>query len=109
MHYYKILVAALFIGVISFGIIRQSFLLYDNVVQVAQFKKERVVLVKELAYWQQQSEAYPNHRDILVRVGALQYQLGDNGSAQLSIAKALQLDPNFIPAQQLAERIKQQE
>lgn len=56
---------------------------------------ERTQLQKEVAYWQQVADRYKGYRDVYYRIASLQYSLGDIGSAQKYLKKAIELDPNF--------------
>lgn len=54
--------------------------------------------------WEQIINDKPNYRDGYLQLAYLYYKLSEDGKAKQALQKALELDPNFEPAQEL-ERI----
>jgi hypothetical protein len=62
----------------------------------------------EISHWQQITKQYPQYRDGYFRLALLQYELGNEQLAGISLEKTLTIDPNFAPARAFQEKLEKE-
>ncbi len=60
-------------------------------------------LQHELAFWQSVVERLTSYRDAFIQASVLSYRLNQVEQARAYLNKALELDPNFKPAQDIGQ------
>lgn len=93
--------------VLVLGVVATTKNVLDRVEERKRIQAERVAVERQVAYWQDVVEKYQNYRDGYIQLAALEHQLGNNEKAKEYIKKALDLDPNFEPAQELQQLLQQ--
>lgn len=79
----------------------QGFLLMQKSFALQVAIAQRNKLTDELGLWEGIVQKYPTYRDAYFQAGILAYRLGDTMKEQGFLEKTLQLDPNYLPAQNL--------
>lgn len=67
---------------------------------------KRSVLMQEMKLWEGIATKYPGYRDAYFQAAVLAYRLGDREKETLYLSKAMEIDPNYLPAKNL-ERISE--
>lgn len=65
---------------------------------------DREKLAQEMKLWEGIATKYPGYRDAYFQAAVLAYRLGDREKEKTYLGKAIQIDPNYVPAKNL-ERI----
>lgn len=88
---------AFFVGVffILAAIFVVSFNLYTNIKIEKKLGDEKVNVINQITFWNNQIELRPDYRDGYFTLAVLSYQIGEYEKAKLNLNKALSLDPNF--------------
>lgn len=60
---------------------------------------------EEIVFWEKMVKERPNYRDAYLQLVILNYQIYENQKAKEYLNKALEIDPNFLPTQQLQKII----
>lgn len=79
----------------------QGFFLFQKTVELQRIVSQRSLLQQDLGLWQGITQKYPTYRDAYFQASILAYRLGDTTKEQVFLGKTLQLDPNYLPAQNL--------
>lgn len=66
---------------------------------------KREQINQEIAFWQKIVLNYPNYRDGYFRISLLEYQLGNVAKAKNYLNKALEIDPNYVPARSFEQKL----
>jgi len=61
---------------------------------------------KLISNWEEILEKYPNYRDGYLQLAYLYYKIYQDEKAKENLAKALEIDPNFPPANKIKELIR---
>jgi len=61
---------------------------------------------KEIQQWEKISQDFPGYRDAYLQLTRLYYTLHQDEKAQEKLNKALELDPNFEPTQEMEEMLR---
>ena len=69
--------------------------------------REKQRIEKEIQQWEQTLAKYPGHRDILIRLAFLNWQIKNDDQAQEYLQKAKHLDPNSETVQELEKIIQE--
>jgi tetratricopeptide (TPR) repeat protein len=104
--YPKLFVISFLSGLVLIAIFVQSILLLRNLRLTKQLEAQRMQLEKEIAYWQQITQKYPDYRDVYFKLASLEYQRGNIQQAQNDIQKAFSVDPNSTQGKVLGDKIK---
>lgn len=64
---------------------------------------KRAKLQTEMTLWENIAVKYPTYRDANFKVAVIAYQLGDRQKEELYLHKTLEIDPNYIYAQNLGK------
>lgn len=105
-HKLQILIGLWFF-VLVLGVAATTKNVFDRVEERKRIQAERAAVEKQVTYWQDIVGKYHNYRDGYIQLAALEYQLGNNEKAKEYIKKALDIDPNFEPAQQFQQLLQQ--
>jgi len=96
----------IFLTVITGISVWQAVLLFQKTTELQSVLAKRSRLEEDLGLWQGIAQKYPTYRDAYFQASVLAYRLGDSTKEQMLLEKTLQLDPNYLPAQNL-EKISQ--
>lgn len=78
-----------------------GFLLIRNVSGFVHSLSQREKLMQEENLWENIVQRYPSYRDAYFQLAVISYRLGDPDQEREFLNKTLQIDPNFVPAQNL--------
>lgn len=81
----------------TIGVLEKSLAL-KNIVN------ERKTLAANMQLWENIAQKYPGYRDAYFQTAVLAYQLGDSAKEKIYLERALQIDPNYAPAKELAAK-----
>ncbi|HYK08722.1 MAG TPA: hypothetical protein VEW42_04470 [Candidatus Eisenbacteria bacterium] len=79
----------------------QGYFLFQKTNELQVVVSKRNLLQEDLGLWQGIAQKYPTYRDAYFQASVLAYRLGNTQLEQTLLAKTLQLDPNYLPAQNL--------
>lgn len=102
---WKLILSSLMSGVIIFGIVFQGIELYKTTKMQDEITQQRIEVIKERNFWEDQLVRYPNHRDIYFKIATLEYSLGNKNEARMNLDKALEIDPNFEEGRELEQQL----
>jgi|WetSurMetagenome_2_1015567.scaffolds.fasta_scaffold378874_1 hypothetical protein len=77
--------------------------LYRNYKLQRGLTNEKIKVLNELVYWQNEIKAKTDYRDGYFKLAILNYQLKDYGKAQEYLSKTMSLDPNFEKGKELEQ------
>jgi len=83
---------ALFILV---AILIVAFDFFLNLKEQGKITDEKVALIKEQIFWQEETSKNPGYRDAYFSLALVDYRLNDIKSTKLNLEKSLSLDPTF--------------
>ena len=101
----KIVLVSVFSIFLLVLIVLQGLILWHNLMLQKTYEQQRVRLQNEINYWQGIATKYQGDRDVLYRIAALQYKMGNVAEAQTYVKKALELDPNFPEGRVLGAKV----
>lgn len=91
------------VSVVSFlGFMLVCANIYDYHQLFQNVKKERIAIEQREIEWEGINSTRPGYRDGLLEQAMLNFQLGNFNKAKLLTQQALNIDPNYVPAQKLA-------
>lgn len=91
---------ALFILV---AILIVAFDLFLNLKEQNKTTDEKVALIKEQIFWQEQISKKPGYRDAYFSLALVDYRLNDLKNTKQNLEKALSLDPTFEEGRTLGQ------
>lgn len=92
-------------GILLFLIVNLGLTVRTEAAQLAAKQHMQQAIVKELSYWQGVTKEHPDYRDGYFRQALLQYQLGNEQLAEISLEKSLAIDPNFTAGRTFQEKL----
>lgn len=95
------LVCLVLIGAIGWS----GYQLQQTIEKLNHARIQRLVTMKELAYWQKVVKEHKDYRDGYIKLSVLSYALGEKSLAKMYIAKAIQIDPYYRESQEIAQKI----
>jgi hypothetical protein len=75
--------------------------LYQNFKVQRQLTNEKIKILNDLVFWQNETKRTPDYRDGYFKLAILNYQLKDYGKSQEYLNKTMLLDPNFEKGKEL--------
>jgi hypothetical protein len=90
-----------FLAVVTGISVWQVVLLFQKTTELQVVLAKRSILQEDLGLWQGIAQKYPTYRDAYFQASVLAYRLGDSEKQHILLEKTLQLDPNYLPAQNL--------
>ncbi len=96
---------AFFVGILAvlIAVLIISLDLYSNFRQQKSLTQERMGVLRQVAFWQNELKTHPNYRDAYFSLALLNFQLRDLEASRENLGKALSLDPNFEKGRELEE------
>ena len=92
-------------GFIAVAIILTGMSVKTHHDELQKMRNSRDEVKKEYAYWKSVVSTHDGYRDGYFRLATLAYRLGITGEARIYAKKALVVDPMFLPAKTLNEKI----
>lgn len=83
------------------AIVVVSLDLYKNYNEEKRLTEEKMTVLRNVGFWENQIKTYPNYRDAYFSLALLNYQLEEFDKANENLEKALSLDPNFEKGKEL--------
>ncbi len=80
--------------------------LYKSIIQKQRLDKERQKIAKDIEFWQNTTQKYPDYRDAYFQLAILEYKIKNIDLAKKYVQKALELDPNFEAGEKLESVLK---
>ena len=77
--------------------------LYKNLKEQKALVNEKIKVLREEAYWENEIKLKPDFRDAYFSLALINYQLNDLNKANEYLAKTLSLDPNFEKGRELGK------
>lgn len=75
--------------------------LYQNFKLQRQLTNEKIKILNDLVFWQNEAKRMPDYRDGYFKLALLNYQLKDYSKSQEYLNKTMFLDPNFEKGKEL--------
>lgn len=91
----------IFLLIVVSASIWQAVLFVQKALELQSVVIQRMKLSQDLGLWKGIAQKYPTYRDAYFQAAVLAYRLGDMNAERVLIGKTLQLDPNYLPAQNL--------
>ena len=86
---------------ISTAILVVSLDLYSNIKLQKKLTNEKIQILNDLVFWQNEIKSTPNYRDGQFKLALLSYQLKDFNKASEYLNNAMIFDPNFEKGKEL--------
>lgn len=79
----------------------QGTLAVEKLGNLQKVVAQRLILTQQMNLWEGIAQKYPTYRDAYFQAAVLAYQLKETEKEKQYLSKALELDPNYVPAQNL--------
>ena len=83
--------------------------LFNNLSEEKKLSDQKLQLIKEQNFWQNEVSIRPDYRDAYYNLAFLDFELRDLRGASENINKSLELDPNFKEGRSLQKQISGEE
>lgn len=102
----KILTAGFVFGLVLTLVVLACLDLASSFRNFKEIKVKRQTLVSQVSYWEKVVKKQEGYRDGYFMLAVLEYQLKQFDKSKEYLKKALSIDPNFSPAQDLQKALK---
>ncbi len=83
-----------------------SFNLYSNIKEEKRINDQKVVVLNQKAFWENEVKMHPNYRDAYFSSALINYQLQDYKKSKYYLNYVFRLDPNFKEGRELEKLLK---